>query len=750
IAHQIYYTFYIPMKLKNVILNNIKTVGEHAFSNVLDFEHVVFVNENTKLESILDCAFEGATSLKDMFIPNTVKLIASYAFSECTSLETVVFETGNKVLKEIAPYVFANDKSLTQIKVADSLDSDLTGLDNTFPDAVETIEEGALLNCSSLESFVVSKNVLTIKSDAFGGTISLTSLTLPFIGEYRYATNSDDETTFGYIFSTSLDAIPEENQNMLAEVTQNGITYYIPKSLINVTVTDDTKIKDYGFENVASLKTVILPNGYKADASSLSPFVEVGAYAFNNCTGLEGIEFPHTTTTIGEHAFDKCNNKEFTELFIPKSVATMGEYVFANCSSLEHVVFERDNVVLKEIPAYAFANDEKIVNMKVSTGYYVLENTFPDSVTTIHEGALFNNASLETFIVGNNVETIKNNVFGGCVSLEDLTLPFVGEYRFYTNPDNETTFGYIFSDSLEGILEGNEADLYAVTQNGKTYYLPKSLKYVTITNDTKIKDYAFENVTKLVWAGLPTGYDDAHPFVEVGAYAFNNCTGLEGINFPNTTTTIGEYAFNNCDNVEFYQIYIPASVTTIGEYAFKDMHSLETVEFADGIDIKEISTGTFYNNYRLTTIFTETQTEEDIITVPESVTSLGDYVFFNATSATEVILPDSIQTVGKAILGGAGNVSKLTTPFVGDERHEICEYDPTYDSENTVYGYYFGGEEEFENYRQSIKSSFKLITQKYGALESQEISYYIPTKLKDIEITDTEVIHYGTFYNVSD
>ncbi|MDE6656893.1 MAG: leucine-rich repeat domain-containing protein, partial [Anaeroplasmataceae bacterium] len=413
--------------------------------------------------------------------------------------------------------------------------------------------------------------------------------------EHRYYTNPEDITTFGYIFSDSLDDILEGNEEGLYEVVQNGNTYYLPKSLITVEITNDTKIKDYGFENVKELKTVILPSGY----DSSNPFVEVGAYAFNQCTGLEGIDFPNTTTTIGEHAFDTCNNEEFTELFIPNSVSTMGEYVFANCSSLNHVVFEVGNTVLKEIPRFAFANDEKIVNMKVATsitsGYYVLENTFPDSVTTINEGALFNNASLEAFIVGNNVETIKNNVFGGCVSLEDLTLPFVGEYRYYTNPEDETTFGYIFSDSLENILGGNEEGLYEVTQNGNTYYLPKSLKYVTITNDTKIKDYAFENVTKLVWAALPTGYDDAHPFVEVGDYAFNQCTGLEGINFPNTTTTIGEYAFNNCDNVEFYQIYIPASVETIGEYAFKDMHSLEYVTFEDDINIKEIATGTFYN-----------------------------------------------------------------------------------------------------------------------------------------------------------
>ncbi|MDE7214158.1 MAG: leucine-rich repeat domain-containing protein, partial [Anaeroplasmataceae bacterium] len=751
IAHQLSYEFYIPKNLKKVTLNNIETIGEYSFSNVSNLEHVVITNENTKLTDILDHAFDGASSLLDLFIPNTVSTLGEFAFANCSSLETVVFETNNKVLEIIPEYVFANDAKITNMKVADSLESDLSGLDNTLPDSVKEIHEGALFNNASLDSFVVGRSVEMIEQKVFGGCVALENLTLPFVGQYRYATNPEDTTTLGHIFSDTLEDIIVENQDGLAAVVQNELTYYIPKSLNVVTITDDTKIKDYGFENIESLKTVLLPSGYRG-AAGLSPFVEVGAYAFNHCTGLEGIDFPHTTTTIGEHAFDTCSNEEFTELFIPNSVSTMGEYVFANCSSLNHVVFEINNNVLTEIPAYAFANDEKIVNMKVSTsitsGYYVLENTFPDSVTTINEGALFNNASLEAFIVGNNVETIKNNVFGGCVSLEDLTLPFVGEYRYFTNPDDETTFGYIFSDSLEGILEGNADKLYAVEQNGKTYYLPKSFKYVTITNDTKIKDYAFENVTKLEWSTLPTGYDAAHPFVEVGAYAFNHCTGLEGISFPNTTTTIGEYAFNNCANYEFYQIYIPASVETIGEYAFKDMYSLECVTFADDINIKEIATGTFYNDYRLTTVFTKDQQEEDIITVPTTVTTLGDVVFFNNTSATEVILPDTITHIGASILGGAGNVTKLTTPFIGDEEHGICGYDPTYDSENTLFGYFFGTSEDYENYRESIKNSFKSVVQKYGKLESNEVTYYIPTKLTDIEITNTEVVHYGTFYNV--
>ncbi|MDE6656569.1 MAG: leucine-rich repeat domain-containing protein, partial [Anaeroplasmataceae bacterium] len=191
IANQLEYEFYIPKNLKKVTLNNIETIGDYSFSNVKTLEHVVIENNNTKLTTILEHAFDGASNLLDLFIPNTVSTIDGYAFANCSSLETVVFETNNTGLKTIPEYAFANDEKIVNMKVAESLEADLTGLSNTFPAAVTTIEEGALFNNASLERFVVGKTVETIKNNVFGGCISLEELTLPFVGEHRYYTNPE-------------------------------------------------------------------------------------------------------------------------------------------------------------------------------------------------------------------------------------------------------------------------------------------------------------------------------------------------------------------------------------------------------------------------------------------------------------------------------------------------------------------------------------------------------------------------------
>ena len=52
----------------------------------------------------------------------------------------------------------------------------------------------------------------------------------------------------------------------------------------------------------------------------------------------------------------------------------------------------------------------------------------------------------------------------------------------------------------------------------------------------------------------------------IGAYAFENCSGLTSVTIPNSVTSIDGYAFKNCSGLT--SITIPNSVTSIGGFAF--------------------------------------------------------------------------------------------------------------------------------------------------------------------------------------
>ncbi|MGP1503778.1 MAG: leucine-rich repeat domain-containing protein, partial [Treponema sp.] len=86
---------------------------------------------------------------------------------------------------------------------------------------------------------------------------------------------------------------------------------------------------------------------------------------------------------------------------------------------------------------------------------------------------------------------------------------------------------------------------------------------------------------------------------------------------------IGDWAFSNCTSLT--TITIPNSVTEIGNRAFSYCTSLTTITIPNSIT--EIGEGTFYGCGSLTTI-----------TIPNSVTKIGDWAFENCTSLTSATI----------------------------------------------------------------------------------------------------------------
>jgi hypothetical protein len=98
-------------------------------------------------------------------------------------------------------------------------------------------------------------------------------------------------------------------------------------------------------------------------------------------------------------------------------------------------------------------------------------------------------------------------------------------------------------------------------------------------------------------------------------------------------TSIGDYAFSagydndSYNTVPITTITIPASVTSIGDAAFYRNTTLTTVTFESGSQLTSIGNHAFFNCTSLTTI-----------TIPASVTSIGNQAFFNCISLTTVYI----------------------------------------------------------------------------------------------------------------
>ena len=222
---------------------------------------------------------------------------------------------------------------------------------------VEIAEQAFISNKSKyIVSVFIPNSVTKIGKGAFESCSSLTSITLPFVGESLEGTGN---TLFGYIFGASSysdndDYIPTS----LKEVIITGGTsigdgaFYGCSSLTSVTIGNSvTSIGGGAFYGCSSLTSIVIPDsvtsiGYSAfcDCVSLTSIVisdsvtSIGDMAFSSCSSLTSIVIPDSVTSIGNSTFRGCSS--LTSIVIPDSVTRIGDYAFSGCSSLTSVTFK--------------------------------------------------------------------------------------------------------------------------------------------------------------------------------------------------------------------------------------------------------------------------------------------------------------------------------------------------------------------------------------------------------------------------
>ena len=429
--------------------------------------------------------------------------------------------------------------------------------------AVTSISASAFVNHSETTKIVVPDSVTSIGVGAFKGCVAIEDITLPFVGA-----NRDSTSTFSYIFTS------------------------VPDGLTKVTITDDLTIPSNAFKELSQIESITIPEGVTS----------IGSYAFYNCDALKRLNsetdglynLPTDLTSISSYVF--YNNSQLVEVAMGSSLTSIGSYAFSGCSLLSQ--FNSDN-----------ANEIIVPEGVTSIGRYAFQNVLlvtkvvvPDSVTSIGVGA-----------------------FMGCNVLEEIALPFVGGSFASTN--SNAVFGYIFGyirDLASGAIN-QYPDYY--------YYIPTSIRDVTVTVQTNIP-----------------------------AYAFKNCDFIESITIPEGVTSIESYAFYNCDalkrlNSETDGLYnLPTGLTSISDYTFANNSQLMEVTMGSSL-----TSTTYYATFGY--IFgystssasgTVNQCSNYYYYIPSSIknvtvtvqTSIPAYAFKNCDFIETIHLPKYVETYG--------------------------------------------------------------------------------------------------------
>ena len=246
-------------------------------------------------------------------------------------------------------------------------------------------------------------------------------------------------------------------------------------------------------------------------------------------------------------------------------------------------------------------------------------------------------------------------------------------YDIYTyEVDSDGTI--IITDCKESasgaITIPSEIDGKPVTSIGyNAFSYCTGLTSITIPNSvTSIGTYAFYGCSGLTSITIPNSV------TSIGDWAFHGCSGLTSITIPNSVTSIGGCAFHNCTGLT--SITIPDSVTSIGGWAFNGCTGLTSINVASGNNYYSSNNGVLFNKKKTALIRYPEGKSQTSYTIPNSVTSIGNYAFCGCSGLTSITIPNSVTSIGNYAFWGCSGLTSITIPdsvtSIGSWAFENC------------------------------------------------------------------------------
>lgn len=694
------------------IPNSVTYIGDEAFKSCYPLQYVTIGNSVT---TIGNSAFSG-TKIEQIKLPNSVITLGPRVFDSCNMLKSITIPAS---VKEMGHAIFDGCVELTEINVEagntnfKSLDGVLYNFDVTevlqwpaakktdisIPSSVTKIGDYAFNNCNWFTEFTIPSTVTAIGICAFERCSMLTKVNIP---------NSVTIIPSGAFRFTSLTEL-----NIPNSVKEIGMQAFYGCVFTEIEIPNTvTTLAPQVFQSCKELATA------KVNSSILSDRI------FQGCSNLKNVTLNNTVTSIGESAFGNCS--ALTEINIPNSVTEIAANAWIGCVSLNTIEVENDNKYYKSVDGVLYNKDlTKLIRWPEGKA----DISIPNSVETIGQNAFHSCMGLTEIIIPNSVTSIGSMAFAYCSELSELYIPSsvrsIGAsafsnataitsityntyepirisdiffYRVYQDAELIIPKGALaafestktwnqFVNIREADLSDNRVDgIYynitsanevEVTFNGKYYYDPESKYSGNIVIPEKVvlknKEYTVTSIGKgaFNWCGELTSVTLPNSITSIGDYAFTDCSALTAINIPNSVTSIGEYAFAGCSALT--AINIPSTVTEIKSGALIGCLSLTAINVASGNPNYKSVEGILYD--KGVTMLIQCPGAKESVSIPASVTEIGDQAFSNCKVLTSVIIPNSVTEIR---WGAFEYCSALTSVSIPNSVTEIGGYSFAY------------------------------------------------------------------------
>ena len=647
------YAFAECVNLKTANLPaSLTSIGNYIFYNCTKLDTVNLAEGLTLLGAYM---FKGCTTLQQIDIPESVNQMGSYVFSGCTGLESIDIPG---TITSINSYSFENCSSLATITLHEGTKtigtSAFTGCNNAdletiiLPDTIETVDSYAFSGCAGVKTLTIGTNVKTIGNYAFNNCTGLTTI------NYN-ATSCNDLSNYNYSTSDGNRAFYK------AGSSDSGITLYIGENV--------TKIPSYLFYSINN------SSDGNAKITSLvwegtSSCTSIGNYAFAYVGSLTSLVLPASLTTIYGYAFYNCTALTGSITF-PTKTANINSYAFANCTSLQHLIFdELGDSDIKTFGEGVFANDTNLNSVSVAQlidwskmNFNVTSDTsnpfFYASWLKVKDETDPNTYNaLQTLEIGaddNGEQYIK--LIKNLYAIESIRAVIVDEAN--------TTFSAV--DNVIFSKDGETLYIYPAGKSDVTYEIPEGVKYISAR--AFYQNASLRNIT------IPT------TITNIYRRAFKYCKDLRRIDFKPTNCA---YEYSVSTDICFYPeavetfkttLYIYPNVTTIPAHMFESAKNIDALifvtrtlaELAENPDLSATDCTTLgsYAFAYCSNLYkgVGTGADADPITLPGSITTMGEYIFYQCARLTQIMLSENLScAIGSRSFAGCTALQSIEIP----------------------------------------------------------------------------------------
>lgn len=253
-------------------------------------------------------------------------------------------------------------------------------------------------------------------------------------------------------------------------------------------------------------------------------------------------------------------------------------------------------------------------NLDSSSSLEIPESVGRRVVRAIDDFVFSQNTNVSEITIPFGVAFIGENAFSGCSGLTKITInQALGEISGepWGAPSNPEVIW-----TVPGLR-------YSLMDDGSGYQV---LNIGTHTNKSLI---------------IPNTYKGL-PVLQIGVAAFAN-SAIESVIIPNNIVTIGGAAFSECQSLT--EVYYDGDIASWCNIAFGNQFA-NPVNCAKKLYIKKSGT----NEYELLTN----------LVIPDSVTEIKDFAFYNCDSLTNVTVDNSVKNIGNYVFAYCDGLASVT------------------------------------------------------------------------------------------